>query len=86
MRTQNAVGLLVCGALFASGFLINGHLVVYFNLSGLLIVIGGGFAATLVSYRTERLRIVWRVLRASYQPRRVAPAGLHLRQGKTGGR
>ena len=76
MRIQNMFGLLICGALFVSGFLINGHLGIYFNLSGLLIVIGGGFSATLVSYRPERLRIVWRVLRASYVPRRVAPLTL----------
>ena len=73
MRRRNATGLLICGALFASGFLVNGNLGVYFNISGLLIVIGGGFTATLVSYRPERIASVWQVLRASYQPRRVSP-------------
>jgi chemotaxis protein MotA len=76
MRAQNAIGLFICGALFASGFFINGNLGLYFNLSGLLIVIGGGISATLVSYRAERLAIVWRVLRASYAPRKVAPITL----------
>ena len=72
MRRKNTLGLLLCSALFASGFVINGHLGVYFNLSGLLIVLGGGFAATRVSYRPTRLRQVLTALRNAYQPRKVS--------------
>ena len=57
----------MCSALFIVGFTINGNISLYFNLSGLLIVIGGSFAAALVSFRLEQLHIVTKVLSAAYR-------------------
>lgn len=67
MKNKNLVGLLLCGGLFIIGFIINGNVSLYFNISGLLIVIGGTFAAALISFRLEQLRIVTKVLSAAYR-------------------
>ncbi len=65
-RNRNLVGLGICVALFLLGFMLQGNMGVYFNLSGLVIVIGGTAGATLVSYRLERISIVIKVLLGSY--------------------
>lgn len=67
MKNKNLIGLILCGALFVVGFLINGNVSLYFNISGLLIVIGGTFAAALISFRMEQLHIVIKVLSAAYR-------------------
>ncbi|BDD87512.1 motility protein A [Desulfofustis limnaeus] len=66
MSYKNLFGLLLFTALFCTGFLINGNLGLYFNASGLLIVLGGTAAAALLSFKVEQLRIVYRVMKASY--------------------
>lgn len=38
----------------------------YFNVAGLMIVLGGSAAAALLSFNLERLKIVYKVMRASY--------------------
>lgn len=63
---QNILGLLFCLFLFCMGFVIHGNIGVYFNLSGFVIVMGGTFGATLISYKMDRLIILVRVLIASY--------------------
>ncbi len=68
---KNFIGLIICVALFCSGFFMHGNVGLYFNLSGLLIVLGGTFGATLISYNTNRLRIVYKVLVGSYQTNHV---------------
>lgn len=67
MLNKNIVGLILCISLFCLGFFINGNLSLYFNLSGLLIVFGGTIGAALLSFRTEQLNIVFKVLRSSYK-------------------
>lgn len=67
MRLKNLIGFALCALLFCLGFFINGNISLYFNLSGLLIVIGGTLAATLLSFKTEQLKIVMRVLWYSYK-------------------
>ncbi|PID41261.1 MAG: flagellar motor protein MotA [Proteobacteria bacterium] len=67
MKNKNIMGLLLCAACFAFGFLINGNLNLYFNISGLLIVISGTTAATLLSFKTEQLKIVYKVMASSYR-------------------
>lgn len=67
MKNKNLFGLLACIFLFIIGFAINGNLSLYFNISGLLIVFGGTFGATLLSFKTEQLSIVWKVLRSCYR-------------------
>ncbi|WP_136806791.1 motility protein A [Desulfosediminicola flagellatus] len=66
MLRKNFLGLLLCAILFCMGFVINGNLNLYFNLSGLMIVFGGTFAATLLSFKIDQLRIVSKVLWSAY--------------------
>lgn len=65
-RNRNIMGLAICVVLFATGFLLEGDMGVYFNLSGLMVVIGGTAGATMISYRMERIIIVYKVLVGSY--------------------
>ncbi|HBG17867.1 MAG: flagellar motor protein MotA [Desulfobacterales bacterium GWB2_56_26] len=67
MINKNFLGLLFCCALFLAGFVINGNISLYFNLSGIMIVVGGTFAAALVSFKVDQLYIVVRVLFAAYR-------------------
>ena len=69
MERKNIIGLCICFAIFFLGFGAQGHLSLYFNLAGLLIVIGGTAGATLVSFRTKRLAILFKVLRTTYRSR-----------------
>lgn len=66
MMRKNIAGLIFSTTLFCLGFIINGNLGMYFNISGLLIVFGGTLAATLLSFKVEQLKIVSKVLWASY--------------------
>ena len=67
MKNKNLIGLILCSGLFIVGFMINGNVSLYFNLSGLLIVVGGTFTAALISFRLEQLHIVTKVLSAAYR-------------------
>ncbi len=69
MIRKNIIGLFLCSALFFLGFIVNGNLSFYFNLSGLLIVLGGTFAAVLLSFRWQQLSIAARVVSSSYRSR-----------------
>ncbi len=69
MKRQNLLGLLLCILVFLGGFLIKGKLPLYFNIASLMIVAGGSATAALLSFHLQRLRIVWRVVRASYRTR-----------------
>lgn len=66
MIIKTAIALLLCTSLFLIGFLINGNLNMYFNLSGLLVVIGGTFTAALLSFKWNKLVIAAKVVAASY--------------------
>ncbi len=67
MKIRNFIGLFFFTCVFCFGFVINGNLSLYFNLSGLLIVFGGTFGAAFLSFKTEQLAIVIKVLRANYR-------------------
>lgn len=69
MKRKNIIGLLLCGAIFCSGFVLKGSLYLYFNIASLMIVLGGTATAALLSFQFERLRIVFLVVRASYRTR-----------------
>ena len=71
--SRSAFGLYLCLMLFVFGFMIHGNLGLYFNVAGLLIVLGGTFGATLLNYRFERLLIVSKVLRSAYRTRMKEP-------------
>ena len=64
---RNRIGFICSLFLFMLGFAIHGNIGLYLNLSGLLIVLGGSFGATLLTYRLDRLRIVYTVLISSYR-------------------
>jgi len=66
MKRQNIIGLTCCILLFAAGFAIKGNVSLYFNLAGFMIVTGGSVAAALLCFRLERLRITFKVVKASY--------------------
>ena len=63
---KNIIGLLICVVLFLSGFFINGNTGLYINLSGFLIIIGGTFGATFLSYNMKRIEILFKVLKTAY--------------------
>lgn len=67
MERKNIIGLVICVILFCLGFFIRGNVGLYFNLAGLLIVIGGTLGATLICFRSKRLNIVYKVLKSSYR-------------------
>lgn len=67
MKNKNVIGLILCGALFIAGFMLHGNLSLYFNLSGLFIVIGGTVCASLISFKFDQIRIVFKVLMAAYK-------------------
>ncbi len=67
MKKKNIYGLILCSALFILGFLINGNLSLYFNISGILIVMSGTIAASLLSFRFDQLQIVYKVVRSSFK-------------------
>lgn len=71
---KNIIGLLICVALFLSGFFIHGNTGLYINLSGFLIVIGGTLGATLLSYNIKRIEILFKVLKTSYGTPTIPPA------------
>ena len=63
---KNIFGIIICVSLFLSGFLIHGNPGLYLNLSGFLIIIGGTFGATFLSYNMKRIEILLKVLKTSY--------------------
>ena len=70
---KNMIGILGCFLLFCLGVVINGSIGLYFNLSAIMVVIGGTFGATLISFRFKRLSIVWKVLVSSYRTKVKTP-------------
>lgn len=64
---KNIIALIVCVILFCYGFVIHGNIGLYFNISGLLIVLGGTFGAALISFRLEQLQIAYQVVLSSYR-------------------
>lgn len=73
IERKSLIGLVISVILFCSGFFIHGNAGLYFNLVGMLIVVGGTFGATLICFRMNRLVIVYKVLKASYRTRIKEP-------------
>jgi chemotaxis protein MotA len=63
MKQKRIIGLFLCGILVTLGFVIQGDLGLYLNLAALCIVIGGTLFATLISYKLERLVILFKTLK-----------------------
>jgi len=53
--------------------MLHGNIGLYLNLSGFAVVVGGTFGATLLSFRVERILIMLKVVRASYERAPVSP-------------
>ena len=70
---RNMVGLVIFLILFLSGIFIGGQIGLYFNLAGFLIVVGGTMGAAMISFRMERLAVVWKVVNASFRSRQKRP-------------
>ncbi|MCP4673464.1 MAG: flagellar motor protein MotA [Desulfobacula sp.] len=71
---KNIVGLVICVALFLLGFFIHGNTGLYINLSGFLIIIGGTFGATFLSYNMKRMEILFKVLKTAYGRQTRSPS------------
>lgn len=67
MKNKTRIGLILGSLLFAVGFVINGNLILYLNISGILIVVGGVVVASLMSFKFEQLRIVSKVISSAYR-------------------
>ncbi|MCG8619443.1 MAG: MotA/TolQ/ExbB proton channel family protein [Desulfobacterales bacterium] len=63
---RNIIGVVLFFGLFCSGFFVSGDVGIYANLSGAIIVIGGTCTAVFLSYRSERIKILLKVIAASY--------------------
>lgn len=74
MINKNITGLILCTFLFLFGFFIHGNIGLYFNISGLLIVLGGTAAAALLSFKWEQLCIAAKVVLFSYKQHRKSEA------------
>ena len=72
-NNRNLAGVCCFSLLFFIGFFMYGNVGLYFNLSGFLIVIGGTFASTFVSFKFNRLKILYQVLKTSYRAREIEP-------------
>lgn len=70
---RNIVGLVIFLGLFFSGFFFQGQMGLYFNLAGGVIVVGGTMGAALISFRMDRLMIVWKVLVVSFRFKQKEP-------------
>lgn len=67
MLAKNISGLILCLLMLVAGFVIAGNTGMYFNVSGLLIVLGGTCGCALISYRLERLIVIYQVIAGSYR-------------------
>jgi len=74
MERKTLIGLALCAIIFAAGFVQHGNVSRYFNLAGLLIVVGGSLGAAFASFRMDRLGYVLKVLRSSFRARLKEPA------------
>lgn len=73
LLSKHMIGLLITLFITMAGFIIAGNIGMYFNLSGFLIVIGGSLGCALISYRLDRLVVVYRVILSSYRHRPKEP-------------
>jgi chemotaxis protein MotA len=67
MERKKIFGLICCVVLIFLGFALEGNLSLYFNIAGLLIVIGGTLGATFISFKINSLVNLYQVIKRSYQ-------------------
>jgi chemotaxis protein MotA len=66
VERKTLLGIFAGIIIFVLGFSLNGRIALYFNLVSIMIVFGGVVGAAFISFRYERLMIVYRVLRSLY--------------------
>lgn len=74
MDKKSIVGLICCGLIFSAGFAASGDVTRFFNIAGLLVVVGGSLGAAIASFRIPRLMLVYKVLRNSYRAKMKEPS------------
>lgn len=67
MKSKTILGILLSLLLFLAGVVINGNLGLYFNISSILLVVGGVMVSSLMSFKPEQLRILTRVVISAYK-------------------
>ena len=67
MKNKRLIGLICCGIITFVGFILQGNLGLYLNFAALCIVVGGTLCATLISYKLERLIILYNMLKNAQQ-------------------
>ncbi len=67
MNNRRIIGLVCCGFILFIGFILQGNLGLYLNLAALCIVVGGALCATLISFKLERLIILYKMLKSVQQ-------------------
>ena len=73
MKNRRLIGLASCGFVFFVGFILQGNLGVYLNFAALCIVVGGTLCATLISFKLERLIILYKILKSAQQRNMKTP-------------
>jgi len=73
VEKKTLIGITASILVLVAGFVINGSIGLYFNVVSILIVLGGVFGAAFISFRWERLVIVYRVLRSLYRTKVRTP-------------
>lgn len=73
MERKTLLGIFAGIFILVLGFSLNGKIALYFNFVSILIVFGGIVGAAFISFRWERLMIVYRVLRSLYRTKVRTP-------------
>ncbi len=67
MKNRRFIMLICCGIILFIGFKLQGNLGLYLNLAAFCIVVGGTLCATLISFKLERLIILYKMLKNAQQ-------------------
>ncbi len=73
MEKKTLIGLVICIATFASTFIFSDNAGMFFNVTGLVVVISGTAGSLLLSYKFNKLQIAFLVLRTAYSRRIKEP-------------
>ena len=73
MEKKTVIGLVICITSFCSVFLFSDNAGMFFNVTGLVVVLSGTIGALLLSYKFQQLQIAFLVLRTAYSSRIKEP-------------
>ncbi len=66
MNRVNAIGALLCIAVFVSAFIITGNSLAYLNFEAMLVVVSGTLGSALLSYPYEQIKTAYYVAKGAY--------------------